>query len=110
MKELCHEVFKELKYEDPQLEVAQELERIALNDDYFKKRNLYPNVDFYSGLILRAIGIPVEMFTVMFALGRSLGWITHWLEMVSSGQMRIGRPRQIYQGVVQREVPKPELP
>lgn len=107
MRELCHEVFEGLKYHDPQLEIAKELEKIALADDYFKKRNLYPNVDFYSGLILRAIGIPVSMFTVMFALGRSLGWITHWLEMVGSGQMRIGRPRQLYTGQVQRELPEP---
>merc|ERR1719326_482026 len=110
MRELCKEVFEGLNYYDPQLEIAQELERIALSDDYFKKRNLYPNVDFYSGLILRAIGIPTSMFTVMFALGRSLGWITHWLEMVGSGQMRIGRPRQLYQGVVERPVPVPEKP
>jgi citrate synthase len=105
MRELCKEVFDGLNYHDPQLEIAQELERIALSDDYFKKRNLYPNVDFYSGLILRAIGIPVSMFTVMFALGRSLGWITHWLEMVGSGQMRISRPRQLYMGVQERPVP-----
>lgn len=76
MAELCKEVFESLNHHDPQLAIAQELERIALSDEYFKKRNLYPNVDFYSGLILRAIGIPVEMFTVMFVLGRSLGWIT----------------------------------
>lgn len=107
MGELCHEVFAGLGYKDPQLDIAQELERIALSDEYFIKRNLYPNVDFYSGLILRAIGIPVSMFTVMFALGRSLGWITHWMEMVESKQMRIGRPRQLYQGVTAREVPLP---
>lgn len=110
MGELCKEVFEGLGYTDPQLEIAKELERVALSDDYFIKRNLYPNVDFYSGLILRAIGIPVEMFTVMFALGRCLGWITHWIEMVESGQMRIGRPRQLYQGVVTREVPKRVVP
>jgi len=107
MRELCKEVFDGLEYYDPQLAIAQELEKIALSDEYFKKRNLYPNVDFYSGLILRAIGIPTSMFTVMFALGRSLGWITHWMEMVGSGQMRIGRPRQLYQGVVERTVPAP---
>lgn len=110
MRELCKEVFEGLKFTDPQLEIAEELERIALSDDYFKKRHLYPNVDFYSGIILRAIGIPVSMFTVMFALGRSLGWITHWLEMVGSGSMRIGRPRQLYQGVPQRDIPIPERP
>jgi len=107
MRELCKEVFDGLEYYDPQLAIAQELEKIALSDEYFIKRSLYPNVDFYSGLILRAIGIPTSMFTVMFALGRSLGWITHWLEMVGSGQMRIGRPRQLYQGVPERSVPKP---
>jgi len=110
MRELCKEVFAALKHNDPQLEIAEELERIALSDDYFKKRHLYPNVDFYSGLILRAIGIPISMFTVMFALGRSLGWITHWLEMVGSGAYRISRPRQLYQGVAQREVPVPPTP
>lgn len=108
MRELCHEVFRDLNVVNPQLELAMELERIALSDEYFVKRSLYPNVDFYSGLVLQAIGIPVEMFTVMFALGRSLGWITHWLEMVGSGQMRIGRPRQLYTGVTERKVPAPE--
>ncbi len=74
-----------------------ELERIALSDEYFIKRNLYPNVDFYSGIILKAIGIPTEMFTVIFALARTVGWISHWLEM-HSGPYKIGRPRQLYTG------------
>lgn len=104
MRELCHEVFRDLKMVNPKLELAMELEKAALADEYFVKRRLYPNVDFYSGLVLQAVGIPVQMFTVMFALGRSLGWITHWLEMVSSGQMRIGRPRQLYVGNEEREV------
>jgi len=108
MRELCHEVFRDLAMDNPKLELAMELERIALSDEYFVKRRLYPNVDFYSGLVLQAVGIPVEMFTVMFALGRSLGWITHWLEMVGSGQMRIGRPRQLYIGEVERRVPSME--
>eukprot|EP00411_Alexandrium_monilatum_P049899 CAMPEP_0175445372 /NCGR_PEP_ID=MMETSP0095-20121207/59713_1 /TAXON_ID=311494 /ORGANISM="Alexandrium monilatum, Strain CCMP3105" /LENGTH=497 /DNA_ID=CAMNT_0016745597 /DNA_START=15 /DNA_END=1505 /DNA_ORIENTATION=- len=108
MRELCHEVFRDLRVVNPKLELAMELERIALSDEYFVQRRLYPNVDFYSGLVLQAVGIPVEMFTVMFALGRSLGWITHWLEMVGSGQMRIGRPRQLYTGELERKVPPME--
>uniref|UniRef100_A0A7S2H7E6 Citrate synthase n=1 Tax=Alexandrium andersonii TaxID=327968 RepID=A0A7S2H7E6_9DINO len=107
MRELCHEVFRDLRVVNPKLELAMELEKVALSDEYFVKRSLYPNVDFYSGLVLQAVGIPVEMFTVMFALGRSLGWITHWLEMVGSGQMRIGRPRQLYTGIAERSVPAP---
>mmetsp|Transcript_41633 Transcript_41633/g.117766 ORF Transcript_41633/g.117766 Transcript_41633/m.117766 type:complete len:153 (+) Transcript_41633:2-460(+) len=79
-----------------------ELERIALQDEYFTKRKLYPNVDFYTGIMLRAIGIPTSMFTVMFAMSRTVGWVSHWREMVSEGQMRIGRPRQIYGGIAER--------
>jgi citrate synthase len=82
---------------DPLLEIAKQLEEIALEDDYFVSRNLYPNVDFYSGLLLRAIGIPTNMYTVMFAIGRMPGWIAHWKETVQSG-IRIFRPRQIYTG------------
>ena len=80
-----------------------ELERIALSDEYFIKRNLYPNVDFYSGIILKAIGIPTEMFTVIFALARTVGWISHWLEMHSTAY-KIGRPRQLYTGETQRDI------
>ena len=88
MKETCDEVLGALGINDPQLALAMELERIALSDEYFIKRNLYPNVDFYSGIILKAIGIPTEMFTVIFALARTVGWISHWLEMHSAPQDR----------------------
>ncbi|PZQ40231.1 MAG: citrate (Si)-synthase, partial [Ectopseudomonas oleovorans] len=80
------------------------LEEIALTDPYFKERNLYPNVDFYSGIILKAIGIPTSMFTVIFALARTVGWISHWKEMLS-GPYKIGRPRQLYTGYKQRDLP-----
>lgn len=102
MKETCDEVLGELGINDPQLELAMKLEQIALNDPYFKERNLYPNVDFYSGIILKAIGIPTSMFTVIFALARTAGWISHWLEM-HSAPYKIGRPRQLYTGMTQRE-------
>ena len=98
MQQTCHEVLSELGVKDnPTLRMAQRLEKIALEDDYFVDRKLYPNVDFYSGIILKAIGIPVEMFTVIFATGRTPGWIAHWNEMIS-GTYRIGRPRQLYKG------------
>jgi len=102
MKETCDEVLGELGIKDPQLELAMKLEQIALNDPYFKERNLYPNVDFYSGIILKAIGIPTSMFTVIFALARTSGWISHWLEM-HSAPYKIGRPRQLYTGYTQRD-------
>merc|ERR1719401_2384816 len=103
MKELCAKVLKELKLDDPLLAIAQELERHAIEDDYFKTRKLYPNVDYYSGIMLRAIGVPTSMFTVMFAMSRTVGWVSQWEEMVSQGQMRIGRPRQMYVGEAQKE-------
>ena len=103
MKETCDEVLSALGINDPQLALAMELERIALSDPYFIERKLYPNVDFYSGIILKAIGIPTEMFTVIFALARTVGWISHWLEM-HSGPYKIGRPRQLYTGEVQRDI------
>lgn len=103
MKETCDEVLSALGINDPQLALAMELERIALSDEYFIKRNLYPNVDFYSGIILKAIGIPTEMFTVIFALARTVGWISHWLEMHAS-PYKIGRPRQLYTGETQRDI------
>ena len=103
MKETCDEVLTALGINDPQLELAMELERIALSDEYFIKRNLYPNVDFYSGIILKAIGIPTAMFTVIFALARTVGWISHWLEM-HSAPYKIGRPRQLYTGETQRDI------
>ena len=101
MKETCDEVLAALGIKDPQLELAMKLEEIALNDPYFVERKLYPNVDFYSGIILKAIGIPTSMFTVIFALARTVGWISHWLEMHSTAY-KIGRPRQLYTGAVQR--------
>ena len=103
MRETCHEVLKELNVNDPLLDVAMELERIALEDDYFIERKLYPNVDFYSGIILKAIGIPTSMFTVIFAMSRTVGWISHWHEMLSEESQRIGRPRQLYTGESQRD-------
>jgi citrate synthase len=98
MREACHEVLSELNIKDPLLDVAMELERIALSDEYFVEKKLYPNVDFYSGIILKAIGIPVSMFTVIFAMSRTIGWIAHWNEMHSDPAARIGRPRQLYTG------------
>ncbi len=104
MRECCHEVLAELGINDPQLELAMKLEELALNDDYFKEKKLFPNVDFYSGIILKAIGIPSSMFTVIFALSRTVGWISHWNEMISNAY-KIGRPRQLYTGPEQREFP-----
>jgi citrate synthase len=103
MRETCHEVLKELDIKDPLLDVAMELERIALSDEYFVEKKLYPNVDFYSGIILKAVGIPVSMFTVIFAMSRTIGWIAHWNEMHSDPDSRIGRPRQLYTGHNLRE-------
>ncbi len=102
MKKTCDQVLEELGINDPQLELAMKLEEIALKDPYFAERNLYPNVDFYSGIILKAIGIPTSMFTVIFALARTAGWISQWTEMYS-GAYKIGRPRQIYTGYPQRD-------
>ena len=103
MKEAADDVLRELGMDnDPLLKIAKRLEQIALEDDYFIQRKLYPNVDFYSGIILKALGIPTSMFTVIFALGRTPGWIAHWNEMIS-GSFRIGRPRQLYTGSDQRD-------
>ena len=105
MKVSCDEVLKELGLEnDPLLKIAKQLEQIALEDEYFVERKLYPNVDFYSGIILKAIGIPTNMFTVIFALSRTIGWISHWNEFHSSPN-RIGRPRQLYTGPTKRDYP-----
>lgn len=98
MKKMCDKVLKKLKIKDPLLDLAKELEEIALNDDYFKERNLYPNIDFYSGIMLRAMGIPTNMFTVMFAIGRLPGWIAQWQESANDPGWRLSRPRQIYTG------------
>lgn len=103
MKQTCDEVLTELGLEDdPLFKIAKRLEKIALEDEYFIKKKLYPNVDFYSGIILKALGIPTEMFTVIFATGRTPGWIAHWHEMIS-GDYRIGRPRQLYTGEPKRD-------
>ncbi|MFT4933797.1 MAG: citrate synthase [Pseudoalteromonas distincta] len=104
MQSTCHEVLAEIgNTDDPLLKVAMELEKIALNDPYFVERKLYPNVDFYSGITLRALGFPPEMFTVLFALARTVGWIAQWKEMVEDPSQKIGRPRQIYTGAPQRD-------
>ncbi len=104
IREQCHKVLKALNVSDPQLELAMKLEEIALSDDYFKQRKLYPNVDFYSGIIYKALGIPVNMFTPMFAVARTVGWVAHWIEMISDPSMRIARPRQVYTGAATRDV------
>jgi len=98
IKQRCHDLFNKLGIHDPLLDIAVKLEEVTLKDEYFVKRKLYPNVDFYSGLIYKAIGIPTEMFTVMFAIGRMPGWIAHWKEMRENPKSKIGRPRQIYTG------------
>ncbi len=106
MQKTCHEVLDALdKRDDPLLKVAMELEKIALQDEYFVSKKLYPNIDFYSGITLRAIGFPVEMFTVLFAVARTVGWIAQWREMIEDPEQRIGRPRQLYVGPPRREFP-----
>ena len=103
IREMCHKVLAELGVNDPLLEVAMRLEEAALKDDYFVERKLYPNVDFYSGIIYKALNIPAEMFTVMFAIARTAGWIAHWIEQHETSGSRIGRPRQIYTGADVRD-------
>ncbi|HEY9219602.1 MAG TPA: citrate synthase [Phenylobacterium sp.] len=104
MQQTCHEVLKEVGItNDPLLNVAMELEKVALSDEYFIERKLYPNVDFYSGITLRALGFPPEMFTVLFAVARTVGWIAQWKEMIEDPSQKIGRPRQIYTGASQRD-------
>lgn len=106
MQEACHEVLNAVgRKDDPILDVAMELERIALSDPYFIERKLYPNVDFYSGITLSALGIPSNMFTVIFALARTIGWISNWNEMLSDEHRKLGRPRQLYTGPAQRNYP-----
>jgi citrate synthase len=102
IKKACDDILEKLNINDPLLTIAKKLEQVALEDDYFKSRNLYPNVDFYSGIIYRALGIPTEMFTVMFAIGRLPGWIAQWKEMTEAGEP-IGRPRQVYTGELTRD-------
>jgi citrate synthase len=104
MQQTCHQVLRELGVkDDPLLDVAMELERIALHDEYFIERKLYPNVDFYSGITLKAMGFPVSMFTVLFAVARTVGWISQWKEMIQDPAQKIGRPRQLYVGSPRRD-------
>ena len=103
IREMTHKVLGELGVDDPLLEVAMKLEEAALKDEYFIQRKLYPNVDFYSGIIYKALKIPTEMFTVMFAIGRTAGWVSHWLEQQVDPEAKIGRPRQIYTGYAPRD-------
>jgi citrate synthase len=102
IKKAADDVLAKLGIKDPVLDIAKELEYVALNDPYFVERKLYPNVDFYSGIIYRALGIPTDMFTVMFALGRLPGWIAQWKEMIQKGEP-ISRPRQVYTGATERD-------
>ena len=104
IREMCHKVLKQNGQQDsPLFELALRLEEMALKDEYFIERNLYPNVDFYSGIIYRALGIPTSMFTVMFAIGRTVGWVAHWREMITDSNGRISRPRQLYHGPKERD-------
>jgi len=105
MRETCHEVLTELGlHDDPLFKLALALEKIALEDDYFVQRKLYPNVDFYSGIVQKALGVPTSMFTCIFALARTVGWIAQWAEMISDPEQKIGRPRQLYTGAARRDV------
>ena len=103
MQQTAEAVLKELKLSDPVLDVAKELEHIALHDEYFIEKKLYPNVDFYSGITLKAMGFPTSMFTALFAVARTVGWISQWSEMIEDPQQKIGRPRQLYTGVGHRD-------
>ncbi|HDH16901.1 MAG TPA: citrate (Si)-synthase, partial [Gammaproteobacteria bacterium] len=104
IRDACHDLLDDMgDHNDPLFEIALELERIALEDDYFKERKLYPNVDFYSGIIMRAMGIPINMFTVVFAMARTVGWIAQWMEMMDDPEQRIGRPRQLFVGKARRD-------
>jgi citrate synthase len=107
IRQACHDLLEDLGGDTPAFEIAMKLEEIALKDDYFVERNLYPNVDFYSGLILSALGIPLNMFTVIFAIARTAGWISQWLELMEDGEQRIGRPQQLYIGSPRRDYVHP---
>ena len=104
MRKSCHEVLDELgRKREPLFDLAMELERIALEDDYFVEKKLFPNVDFYSGIILNAMGFPTSMFTVLFALARTVGWVAQWNEMIEDPGQKISRPRQVYSGYTARD-------
>ncbi|MEK6249104.1 MAG: hypothetical protein N2C12_13050, partial [Planctomycetales bacterium] len=103
IRKSCDKLLAKMDRDDPLFDVAKQLEEVALKDPYFIERNLYPNVDFYSGVIYRALGIPNQMFTVLFAMGRLPGWIAHWMEMHASPTKRICRPRQVYTGATKRD-------
>ena len=109
LKRSCDRVFAQLGIRDPLLDLAKQIEERALKDEYFIQRKLYPNVDYYSGIIMRAVGIPTNMFTVMFAIGRLPGWIAHWREVRVAGTGRIDRPRQVYTGATKRSFVPVEL-
>ena len=103
LRKSCHEVLGKMGINDPLLELAMELEELALKDPYFIDKKLYPNVDFYSGIILKAMNFPTSMFTVLFAVARTVGWISQWKEMIEDNTQRIGRPRQLYTGPAMRD-------
>ena len=105
IQKMCHNLLDDLGGNQPLFELARQLEEKTLADDYFKERRLYPNVDYYSGIILRALGLPMNMFTVMFAMSRTVGWISHWMESNEDPDGRIGRPRQVYTGAARRDYP-----
>ncbi len=105
IQKMCHDLLQQLGGDQPLFELAMELEKATLADEYFVERKLYPNVDFYSGIILRALDIPMNMFTVMFAMSRTVGWISHWMEMHEDPEFRIGRPQQVYTGAARRDYP-----
>ena len=105
MQKICHEVLDHLGIkDDPLLAIAVELEKIALEDEYFVEKKLYPNIDFYSGIVMKALGYPMDMFTVLFAVGRTVGWVSQWNEMIEDKSQRIGRPRQLYVGSGYRQM------
>ena len=106
LKKSTEDLFKELKIKSKELEIAKEIEELALNDEYFKEKNLYPNVDFYSGILLKALGIPTTMFTPIFAVGRTIGWLSQWKEMIEDQEFKITRPRQLYTGEIDKNYKK----
>ena len=106
LKKSTEDLFKELKIKSRELEIAKEIEELALNDEYFKEKNLYPNVDFYSGILLKALGIPTTMFTPIFAVGRTIGWLSQWKEMIEDQEFKITRPRQLYTGEIDKNYKK----